>query len=87
MKSFDGINESLVEVLKKEGVTSEMCSTRYSDLYVDCKSLTQANKIANGGIWKSMSSVFKSNAEPFGPCVEIGCAYLSGYIESTKGRS
>jgi len=76
----------VVKVLEAEGIKPEDCDTRYADVYVDCKDFEQAHRIAQGGIWRVMSSAFRSNIEPHPPCVEIGLAYLGGALVQALER-
>jgi hypothetical protein len=87
-----GINDGLMAVLKRLGVSADRVSNRYSDTYVMCATYQEAYTIANAGPWKSMADVFRTNPEhpdakqwPWG--VDIPFANLSAYMGSKLGEA
>ena len=86
---FPGIHPDLALALFKADVTHDRIHLRYSDVQVMCATWQEAHIIRAAGPWRSMATVFKTNAGhsdaikwPWG--VDVAFGYLSGYIESKK---
>jgi hypothetical protein len=86
-RRFDGFHPDLVKVLERFNIGPDQVSTRYSDVYVMCRTLADAALIRDAGTWKSMSQVFRVNegypgADKYPWGVDIPLANMGGYINS-----
>ena len=81
MIPFNYINEDLLKVLQEHKITEEDLFHYHGDLYVGCKSHTQATIIKNSGKWKAVSSIFVpqkgSEMEKYSHAVDVGFGAMS----------
>lgn len=78
---FKYLPQELVRVLESHKITEDDLFNYQGDLYVGCKSRTQADLIKNSGSWKSCSSIFipqeGSDMEKYKTAVDIGWGALA----------
>ena len=82
-----GIHDDLMKALSRLGISGEQIITRDSDVYVMCRSSSEAVMIKNAGPWKSMAEVVRTNPEhpdarQYPWLCDIPFANLAGLIAS-----
>lgn len=74
------------KIAEQFGLTEDRFFNHYSDLYIGCDNYEQANKIKNGGPWRSMASIFYpqsgSDMGKFPVAVDIPFGCLSEFIQA-----
>lgn len=75
------IHPEIDKLLKSEGIPPADIYQRYSDAQINCESFTQAHRIARGGPWRALATVFQDRTNGK-PSVEIAFAFLSDYVTS-----
>jgi len=80
MLNPNNVHPDIKKVLDKEEITDNDLFNRYTDLYIGCQNYAQAYRIMNGGVWRSMSTIFQPNKgsdmDHYPIAIEISFGYI-----------